>query len=168
MAGFRTDLDILLERGGEDKHPIFSFRWVCEVLPGHDNTYVETVNLPFPRFDKKSGWFGNGIFTYYPGFKDIDQFDLTIYEDTKCTTLKWLQNWKDAIAKDGVYGLPYQYKRDMSFVLLSTKGDAIMRAVLLGTWPEGTGAWDLNYEDARILKVTQTFSVDALALEFLV
>jgi hypothetical protein len=149
--------------------PLMDFRWVCTELPlGHDVTYVEEIELPFPEISPKEGLFGAGTYTYYPAFEDISAFDVTFYEDSKLNTSKWLREWQNLIRRpeDGAYFLPGNYKFDIKVDLLDTTGATIGTLVLKGAWPTSRGSWPLAYGGNDRLKIQQNFSCDNLDFQF--
>ena len=164
-----TNLAILQSRMDSKLDPLMDFRWVCTELPlGHDVTYVEEVELPFPEISPKEGLFGAGQYTYYPAFQDISAFDITFYEDSKMNTSKWLQEWKNLIRRpsDGAYFLPGNYKFDIKVELLDTTGATVGTAVLKSCWPTSRGSWPLTYSGNDRLKIQQNFSIDDLDFQF--
>jgi len=163
-----TNLSILQARMDASLDPLLDFRWVCTKLPlGHDVTYVEEVDLPFPELSPKEGLFGAGTYTYYPAFEDMSAFDITFYEDSKLNTSKWLSEWTGKIRRrsDGAYFLPDNYKFDITVDLLDTTGAVVGTAVLKGVWPTSRGNWALTYSGGDRLKVQQNFSCDDMEFD---
>lgn len=170
-------IDVLLSRSEPSGNPQLSFMWVCKSLPfGMDPTYVESVDLPFCNIDASDGWHGAGTFTYYPGFSNISDFSLTLYEDSAATSSKFIKFWKNQIkvlypsssegASYGAYFLPSNYKRDISFELQATDGSVIQTITLVGVWPTSTGNLSLDYSSSDRVKFTQTFKCDDQTIEF--
>lgn len=143
--------------------PLLAFKWHCVSLPfKYDTTYVETVSLPFPSINVKPVFEG-GRYTNYPGFLEIAAFDITFYEDTRANTKRWLKMWQEKIRHpvEGYYYLPGNYKRDMIFELLNTKGDPVMRVKMKNCWPTTSNNWELSSASER-LTIQQNFSTDGM------
>lgn len=164
-----TSLGILESRKDSRLDPLLDFKWACTSLPlGHDVSYVEEVELPFPQLSPKEGLFGAGQYTYYPAFQDINAFDITFYEDSKLNTSQWLQKWFERIRRpsDGAYYLPTNYKFDIVVALMDTTGRTVGEAKMINCWPTSRGTWPLAYSGNDRLKVQQNFSVDNMEFKF--
>jgi len=181
MASYdeKTSIDHLLNRSQPDKHPLFTFKWVCDSLPfGLDPSYVESLDLPFANIDQQQGWHGASTFSYYPDFSTISTFSLTFYEDSSASTMQWIVRWKNSIkvlypassSDSGTYGayyLPKNYKRNMVFTMLATDNSPVMQITLINVWPTDTGNLSLDYSQSDRVKITQTFSCDDQTIKFL-
>tara|TARA_B100000700_G_scaffold88627_1_gene99925 strand:- start:40815 stop:41372 length:558 start_codon:yes stop_codon:yes gene_type:complete len=164
-----TSIGILESRKDAKLDPLLDFKWACTSLPlGHDVSYVEEVELPFPQLSPKEGLFGAGQYTYYPAFQDINAFDITFYEDSKLNTTRWLKTWFERIRRpsDGAYYLPTNYKFDIDIALMDTTGQVVGEARLINVWPTSRGTWPLAYSGNDRLKVQQNFSVDNMEFKF--
>lgn len=163
----RYDIDEFVKRRDGDRSPLHDWKWHCVSLPyGADTDYVESVSLPFPSFNIKP-LFGAGTFSYYPGFEEIQAFDIQFYEDESLRTMKWLTSWKERIRDPdvGAFYLPTNYKQDLEFELLNNANQRIMTAVCKNAWPSTKQSWELNYTSTNgMLKVHQNFSVDSVKL----
>lgn len=165
-----TSIDRFLSNREGSQEPLLTFKWVTTTLPyGLSTTYVEKVDLPFIKLDVKSGLFGAATYSYYPGFSDIDAFDITFYEDSACSTVKWLQYWYGRIKnfETGTYYLPTNYKENIKVQLLDTTNAPVLEVELVNIWPTTTSNWSLAYDDDGRLTVTQNFSIDDQKLRFL-
>ncbi len=157
-----TDIEKLLKR----PDPLLSFRWGCtsEYLPfGLPSVYMESIDLPFLNIAVQEGRFAGGSYNYYPGFHNISQFNIVLYEDVQGTALNWVKQWKSRVKNfsTGAYFLPVNYKRDIEVGFFNPKGVIIKKFKLLGVWPAETGNQTLNYTESGRITVTQTFSVDS-------
>lgn len=152
------------ERTSTEKgSPLLAFKWHCVSLPfDYDTTYVETVSLPFPSLNVKPVFEG-GRYTNYPGFLELSAFDITFYEDSKASSKQYLKTWQEKVRHpvEGYYYLPGNYKRDMIFELLNTKGDPVMRVKLKNCWPTTSNNWELSSANER-LTIQQNFSTDSM------
>lgn len=161
--------DVFAQRQDKKLDPLLEWKWVCTELPlGHDPTYVEEVDLPFPEIQQKEGLFGAGTYTYYPAFEDVSAFDITFYEDSQVNTSKWLKKWFERIRRpsDGAYYLPTNYKFNIKLELKDTSGKTVMYVTLINCWPTSRGNWSLNYTSNERIKVQQNFSIDAVDFQF--
>lgn len=163
----RYDIDEFIKRRDGDRSPLWDWKWHCTSLPyGMDTDYVESISLPFPSFNIKP-LFGAGTFSYYPGFEEVQAFDIQFYEDEALRTSKWLQMWKERIRDPdvGAFYLPTNYKMDMEFELLNNQNARVMTAVCKNVWPSTKSNWELNYTSTNgMLKVHQNFSTDGIKL----
>lgn len=160
--------DVFGKRQSKNLDPLLDFKWACVSLPlGHDVSYVEEVDLPWPEISPKDGLFGAGTYTYYPSFEDINAFDITFYEDSKLNTTKWLMEWFERIRepKTGAYYLPRNYKFDIVVELMDTTGKTIGVATLQNVWPTSKGNWPLTYTGGERIRVQQNFSIDSLKFD---
>lgn len=159
-----TNLSTFLGERSRDKEPLLSFKWKATVLPyGMSVHQVEAVQIPWTKIAVKDGYFGGSTYTYYPGFHDVDQFSVTFMENSKADVHKWIWEWMEKIKnfETGAYYLPSNYKQDMTFVMMDTKGSAVLTVELIGVWPIQRSEWDLNYTDGgSYLTNTVQFSVD--------
>lgn len=156
-------LAVFQKRNDDRRDPLLGFKWVCLALPfGLDVTYVEEVDLGFPKIGQRQGLFGAGTFSYYPAFEEMSAFNITFYEDSKMTTSKWLDAWMRRIRNkdNGTYYLPYEYKRDMLFALMDTSGAIVAEVKMINTWPTERSSWPLAYTNNDRIRVQQNFSVD--------
>lgn len=161
--------DVFGRRQAKKLDPLLDFKWACVSLPlGHDPSYVEEVDLPWPSISQKEGLFGAGRYTYDPAFEDISAFDITFYEDSQLTTTKWLRKWFEKIRRpsDGGFYLPGNYKFDIQVELVDTTGATIGTAKLINVWPTSQGNWPLSYSGGDRIKVQQNFSIDNMSIDF--
>lgn len=166
--------DTSLERfhaltGNGDTEPLLNFKWICIEAPyGLDPGRIESVSLPFPKLAIKEGYFGSGSFTYFPGFEDIDSFDLEIYEDSKASALQWSIEWRNRIRDpdSGFYALPPEYKQTFSFELHDTTGQTVITVNLIDCWPSQPSPWALNYKESGRIVMNVNFSCDDCKVEF--
>jgi hypothetical protein len=154
--------------------PLLSFKWRTLELPfGHNVDYVESVDIPFLNIAVGDKAHVAASYNYYPSTHDIAAFSITLYEDSKVSSLKWVTDWKSKVKdlRTGLYGLPgvdgSGYKQNISVYLMDTANNKILNVRLLGCWPSDTGNLPLNYTDSGRLTLTQTFSIDNQELEFL-
>lgn len=155
----------------ERPDPLLSFKWICpdETLPfGLPSNYLESIDLSWRNIKVDSGVYTNAGYNYYPGAHDISGFTMVLYEDQECSTMQWIDYWKNQIKdmSNGLYNLPVVYKKDIKIELMDSKNNAIMTVELIGIWPEATSNWSLNYTDNGRLTVSQAFSVDDQSITF--
>lgn len=153
------------DRRSGDREPLLDLNWYCLELPfGGELDYVETVSLPFPSINMKPAFYGSR-FVQYPGFLEISAFDITFYEDKAVRTRKWIKDWQERIRnpKTGTYGLPSDYKRDMSFALTNGKDSTpILTVVCRDCWPTTPAGWDLSNNGGQALKTQVNFATDGV------
>lgn len=108
--------------------------------------------------------FGGGKSTYYPDMTEISGASLTFYEDVNYSVTRYLFQWKGAIfGDDGSYGLPGDYKRDITLECFSYTNDSspVLVGTLKGCWPTDQSPLDLNYTSEGRVTVQCQFSVDS-------
>lgn len=143
--------------------PLFDFKWLSDVIPlGLPPDYLESIDIPFMNITVGDAVYAGASFTYYPGTHNVSAFSATFYEDSLCTTLKWILAWKAKIKnfETGVYELPTVYKQDWTVKLLNTKNIPVMNIKLIGVWPSDTSNYSLNYTSNGRLTISQSFSID--------
>lgn len=168
------NLEEFIERRSGDREPLLDLYWHCMLLPfGGDTDYVETVNIPFPSINMKP-LFGGGAFVQYPGFQEIAAFDITFYEDVAVRSRRYILNWQSKIRdpNTGAYGLPMNYKRNMSFVLMSGRGASnaeakvpVMTVTLKNCWPTTSNSLDLVNTGGQPLKLQQNFATEGIIID---
>ena len=149
--------------------PLLNFKWLVETLPEVggvklDTSYVESIDLPLNNITAGDNWYGGSGYTCFPGPHTISSVSITLYEDSKGSSLKWLTAWK-FLVKDfstGLYNLPSEFKKPMRVVLFDIKNMPVIRADIVGLFPLDTGNLSLNYTDSGRIILTQTLSVDDL------
>lgn len=170
-----TSIEKLLRTSEPDRHPLFNFKWICTSLPfGMDESYVESVDLPWINIAAGTPWHAGASSTSYPEWSNTGTFSLNLYEDSSCRTMKWLVFWKnqiktvygDANTVFGIYNTPKYYKRDLQFALLATDNSIVMTVNLIGCWPLDTSSLSLDYTSSERVKYSQTFSCDDQSIIF--
>ncbi len=154
-------LKVLLSR----PEPQHTWKWVYAgaTLPfGLPYSYVEACSLPLNNVSSGSPIFVNGGFLKMAGSHELGPISLTLFEDHKGSTLKWIQTWKSRIKnfKTGAYGTQTEYKRDLKFSLVDTMGSTHTTLLFTGCWPTDTSPLDLNYTESGKLTITQSFDAD--------
>lgn len=152
--------------------PLLNFRWVINgdlpfgVMFGVDHSYVQSIDLPFGNITSGNQFMGGG-YNYFPQFHDTSAFNMSMYPDSQGKTLKWILHWKSMVKnlKSNLYGLPKDFKKDISVALLDSKANPIIIGTLRGCWPTDTGNISLNYDGASTLEFTQAFSIDSSEFE---
>ena len=147
------------------RDPFLNFRWSAYQFPfGLDPRYVEKVSVPWPRFESIP-IYGQGTNSYYHSVRDIDAITVTFYEDVDLTITKMLLTWRDLIQKDGYYGLPVDYKKDLGFYLLAPNSStAMIQITAQGAWPSAVDNMELAYDSSDRLIISVTFTIDSLII----
>ncbi len=178
MAAGTDSLSLLLDRSSPESHPLFSFNWTCESISSPDpdifidSNFVESLDIPFCNTSIGQGWFGNASFSYFPDFSNISDISITFVENSSCSIMKALWDWKrlvcDFDGKDstGAYKLPKAYKGTAIIKLQAVNGVDVMEVKFEGIWPAETSALSLNYSSSDLVKITQQFSVDSQKVTF--
>jgi hypothetical protein len=153
--------------------PLLSFKWVCLSMPfDFPLHYVESVDIPWLNIAIDEKQHTGSSFTYFPGNHDISAFSVTLYEDRKATSLKFIWGWKKRVKNfdTGIYNLPDDetngYKKNMVFRYLDQKNNPIFDVTMMGCWPGDTNNWSANYTDSGRVTLSQTFSIDSQTLKF--
>ena len=163
-----TDIGLLSKR----PDPLLSTHWYVKVMPKSalayqvDYSYVETIDLPFNEI-KSGAHFSGGGYTYFPEFHDISSFSINFYADSEGRVLKWLNNWRSRV-KDfgsGLYGMPGDYKENITVALLTATQKVVATVDLIGIWPASLSNLSLGNADPSKLELSATFSVDSQTVQ---
>ena len=158
-----THLELMTNR----PDPLLSFKWVVHggftngrvgsILPAE---YVESVEIPFNNVKSENIFAGSG-YNYFASFHDVSSFTVNFYMDVDNTVMAWLAEWKNKVKNfsTGVYGLPKDYKGEVTIHLLDNQNDGVMAAKLQGIWPADTNNFQLDSENNRLV-ISQNFSID--------
>lgn len=109
----------------------------------------------------------NAKATFYPDRASIDKLYITFYEDTRGTVIDWITKWHRKIFdnRKGVYGLPKDYKREISVSIVDSSFSPIYTRVYEGTFPLGVPTYDLDVTGGTIITPTIAFSVDNVRIQ---
>lgn len=156
----RTAIGVLMQRG-EIQH---NWKWVYAdaSLPfGLPYEYVEGCSLSFNNLSANQIHVNAG-FLMMPGTHTVAPISVTFAESGTGIVTKWIESWKAKVKdfKSGLYGGQSDYKRDMKFSLLDTRGNAHTTLRYMGCFPLETGNLDLEYSESGRVSISQPFSVD--------
>ena len=151
--------------------PLLDFKWRVKALPrpafGVDETYIETVDLPWNNIGAANIFAGGG-YNYFPQFHDISAFGINIYADCEGRSLKWLNAWRQSVKsfETGLYSLPKDYKENLVVQLMDTKNKPIVEVTLNGVWPADFTSLNLVSESGNRIVYAVQFSVDSQSIQF--
>lgn len=151
------------------KDPALPTRWFVNVPDGGDiyTIVAEKITATFPKIPAKSR-FTSGRMQYYPDNNEIDGLTITFYETYDYDVTRWLSRWRGRVVhKDGSYGIPVDYKKEITAQLYLPGSDTpSVTCVYKGAWPTDQSAFNLSYEDeANRIMVEAQFSVDELEMK---
>lgn len=140
--------------------PLLNFRWVAFNLPFNtDPRHVEKVSLAWPRYESIP-IYSAGSNSYYHSVYDTDALNITFYEDKDLTITKMLTEWRRLIQDGGYYGLPVDYKKNISIALLDNSGQTTAIYEGVGAWPSAIDNLDLAYDSSEKISISVTFTID--------
>lgn len=126
--------------------------------------FMQSADIPSPKFNPVP-IFGGGTNKYYAGNQDIDQVTITFFENYRTEVIEYLDTWINFIRdENGIYSLPSEYKKRLSFKLLDITGKTASKIVLTGCWPTGGYQLALDHASNDILTIPVTLSVDSYFL----
>lgn len=152
--------------------PALAFRWrVLELPLGLDPRHVEKVSLPFSKFEAIPIYYG-GTNNYYTSITDTDPIQVSLYETHDYKATAWIMSWRKLMWDEvtGKFGLPSEYKFDLSFELLSSVSDSIGvdkvvgTATGLGCWPSSVDNLEYSYDNSDRLILSCTLHIDHLTM----
>lgn len=164
-----TDRGFSIQKLMARPDPLMSFHWMCldGTLPfGLPCEYLESIDIPFTNVKTDTVFSGSGYLSY-PLSHEVEAFNMVLYEDSESSAVKWVNDWKSKI-KDfntGSYGLPSEYKRDITVGMLSNNGAVSVRYTLIGVWPTQTANLSLNYTESGRITISQSFAIDDVLIE---
>lgn len=148
--------------------PALSTRWYVLVPGATSPTFAvaESVNVTFRKIPSKSRY-RTGKNANYADNSEIDGITIVFFETADFQVTKWLKKWREMVFHpDGTYGLPAQFKKDITVQLLGIDSmSPKMTVKYTGCWPTDQSPWALDYEaaDGRI-KVEAQFAVDDMEM----
>jgi hypothetical protein len=130
--------------------------------------YVQAATIPDRTIEKRTTQ-RNGHAMHFPKSYSMNELTLTLFLDSKNVARQWLRSWSEMVvsqdnprnaSNQGRWGLPYQYKRDISFVVHSVRKKRVLHYKYIGCWPTNTGGLGLTSGESTALTCDVTFSVD--------
>jgi hypothetical protein len=130
--------------------------------------YVQAATIP-DRTIQAASIQRNGHAMHFPESYSVDDLTLTLFLDSKNVARQWLRSWSHLVlsvdnprnpANQGRWGLPYQYKRDISFVVHSVRNKRVLHFKYIGCWPKSTGGLALASGSSEALTCDVTFAVE--------
>jgi hypothetical protein len=130
--------------------------------------YVEEATLPQRAFTHKQIDRNGHIANYVEGYT-TDGLSLTFFLDSSNRSLMYLNAWcgqmvgnKDAsnIENRGVWGLPKNYKKDITMIVTDVTKKTLITAKYFGCMPKDPSTLDLVSGQADRLKMKVDFAID--------
>lgn len=144
--------------------PQTDFWWSCILPFGFPPSYVEDAVIPVESIDSIHHQRKNRK-RHDPGYVEIDSLTINFYEDRKGKTHDFLLKWKDLVEKDGYYGRPSDYKRDIILTLHDAKGNPVIIAICKKAWPSTISAINLQSEGSGRVRPEVTFPISTVEWE---
>jgi hypothetical protein len=130
--------------------------------------YVVGADLPQRSFDVKT-YARNGTQVSNPSGCKVDNLTLKLFADSSSKAIEWVSAWQSLVmenrnpktpANQGLWGLPANYKKDISFFLLSVDQKQLVEIIYSGCWPVSEEAYSLVSGTSEVLGLSLTLSVD--------
>ncbi len=170
--GYALDINSLQGVMSGYGEPLKGFRWCIESFPTFfgrtiPKEYVLSCTLPMPTFGTQQKQNGAHTITL-PTASEISGFDLTLHEDQKGSSFKYIMCWMEHVQNPhsgGMY-LPPNYKRDLTVQLQNDRGEVAIRAELVGVWPTSPSPISLEGAGNDAIKIQCGFSIDTMIPKF--
>ena len=130
--------------------------------------YVSAATLPSREISTKSVQ-RNGHAKQHPDSYSVGDLTLTLFMDSKNVARQYIRSWESLVlsndnprnpSNQGRWGLPIQYKRDISFVIHSVRKKRVLHYKYYGCWPKSISGLELNSGSSDGLTMDVTFAVD--------
>jgi hypothetical protein len=130
--------------------------------------YVQAATLPDRDIQTRT-IIRNGHAMHFPQSYSVGDLTLTLFLDSKNVARQWLRSWQHLVVSvdnprnatnQGRFGLPYQYKRDISFVVHSVRKKRVLHYKYIGCWPKSTSGLELTSGESQALTCDVTFAVE--------
>jgi len=153
-----------LQNALDAPEPALAHRFFVRIPDMHDpqECIVDAIDMTFHSVQAK-GRHMQGAQKFYQDMKDIATVTITFHETYDFRVTKYLQRWRNKVVdKDGNFGAPIEFKRDIFVDLLGLEtNDPQLTFILKDAWPTDKSPFNLSYMDeATPLQVVATFSVD--------
>lgn len=130
---------------------------------------VDSIDIVFHSVQAK-GRQTQGSQKFYQDMKDIATVTIVFHEAKDFRVTKYLYKWREQVVdKDGNFGAPVTFKRDIYVDMLSLEtNEPVLTFLLKDAWPTDKSPFNLNYMDDNVpLQVSSTFSVDGNDPQFI-
>jgi len=130
--------------------------------------YVTAAELP-SRTIQETTIQRNGHAKHYPESYSVDDLTLTLFIDSKNVARQWLRSWEHLVltvdnprnpTNQGRWGLPYQYKKDISFVIHSVRNKRLLHYKYVGCWPKSVSPMAMASGSSEAVTIDVTFAVE--------
>jgi hypothetical protein len=106
-----------------------------------------------------------GMHIKFPKDYDVPPLVMTLYEETDFSALKYIQKWRRKIIdNDGNYGIPKDYKKDLTVVINDLEGGDAISVTYIGCFPTHVMGYQLDSGIGHFLMTIVNFSVDKVRL----
>ena len=149
------------------EEPAIDWRWFVYMPPVEGITIdvskivAENVSFPFRNVQSQPRFLG-GTYKKYPGMSEVENVDISFYENHKFSITSYLEKWRKLIydSETGIYGMPVNYKKDIYLEIYDSQGNLGFKGILIGARPTGQNNFDLDYTSGGRLNVTASFAID--------
>lgn len=123
---------------------------------------VETFMAPNVGVTFEDAAFNAGTRSF-PSSRTVDQIQIQLAENTSLDVLNYLRDWKNKIVNDrGDFGLPSEWKKDISIELMDETGQVIDKLSWYGCGPTRVDALTFDSMSSRHISINVTFVVDGM------
>jgi hypothetical protein len=97
----------------------------------------------------------------YAGLMNVKNATMSLWKTMPDIVTPYFKAWKELIVdKNGLYQVKQKYAKDIWVRYLDSTGLAVGKYRLIRAFPVTFPAYDLNYDDNKVLSVNIEFSVD--------
>jgi hypothetical protein len=125
--------------------------------------YIKDVHLQLPKMEMVTQVQGT-VHIAFPKDENKLTLDIAYYEDTDANILKMYSRWYALMynRNTGVYGVPNDYKGDISVNIIDYTGTEIVKFQFAGVVPISISGYNFTPKGDQIITPTITYSVDKL------
>jgi len=130
--------------------------------------YIPIANAPFRSFEADSVQ-RNAHPTYFPGSYSVSDLNLSFFMDSSSKAHMYLKAWQALVMSDsdptafsnqGLFGLPSQYKKNITLFILSVTKKQLLQLKYINCWPKNLDALELTSDSSTGLSQPVSFAVE--------
>lgn len=121
---------------------------------------AQRVNITQRHIDPENAYIAASV-RVFPTQYMIDAFAITFIEVERFDVMRYIRRWQErVIDKNGYYGLPKDYKRQVAVFPLNVKGEDAVKIPYADCWPTAPAPFDLDSTQMGYVTQAVTFVTD--------